>query len=58
MVCMAHRLHPKHKFPVHATWNVQTQLKLTVLSIASFSTWAPGPESRFELDHNHMGEVV
>ena len=36
MVCMPHRLQcitphfPKHKFPIQATRNVQTQLKSTV----------------------------
>ena len=39
MDCTAHRLQcktlhfPKHTFPVHATRNVQTQLKSTVLPI-------------------------
>ena len=37
MVCTAHRLQcktphfPKHKFPIHATRTVQTQLKSTIL---------------------------
>ena len=35
MICVAHRLQcktlhfPRHKLPVHATWNVQTHLKST-----------------------------
>ena len=37
MVCTPHRLQckmahlPKYKFPIHATWNVQMQLKSTVM---------------------------
>ena len=40
MVCTAHRLQcktqhfPKHKFPIHVTRNVQTQLKSTVVRFA------------------------
>ena len=43
MVCTAHRLQcktqhfPKHKFLVHATWNVQTQLKSTVQNYIEYS---------------------